>query len=168
MCSSPWELSLRAFQWCVALPCTHRGQIDSRLLVVGNQIASLTPSLFFCHNLCHGCPNGPCKTIFDIYTSIVFQWYKEYPNARCFDLCNWTLKFWKTQKIFKSQFQKCEFHPHTSLKVRLQQHLWVLWLHRLLLQPQILHVHNILLLVAWTLFMDLYLLLNLIAFVSIL
>ncbi len=40
--------------------------------------------------------------------------------------------------------------------------------HALLLQPPFFHVHNILLLVAQTLFLDLYLLFDLIAFISIL
>jgi hypothetical protein len=49
-----------------------------------------------------------------------FQWYKEHPNARCFDPCNRTLKFQESKRTPKSQFQECEFHPHTSLKVGLQ------------------------------------------------
>jgi hypothetical protein len=73
--------------------CMHRGRVDFRLLVVRSQIASLTPSPSFCHNMCCKCPNGPCKPIFDINTSIAFQWYNEHPNARCFDPYNWTLEF---------------------------------------------------------------------------
>jgi hypothetical protein len=45
---------------------THRGWVDSWLLVVGSQTASLTPGLSFCHNLCCICPNGSCEPIFDI------------------------------------------------------------------------------------------------------
>jgi len=101
--------------------CTHWGWVDSRLLVIGSQTASLTPSLSFCHNLFYRCSNGPCKAIFDIYTSIAFQWYKEHPNARCFDPCNWAMKFWESRRTPKSQFQECEFHLHTSLKVRFWQ-----------------------------------------------
>ncbi len=100
--------------------CTHRGRVDSWLLVVGNQTASLIPGLSFCHNLCCRCPNGSCKPIFDIYISIAFQWYKEHPNVRCFDTCNWTLKFWESRRIPKSPFRECEFHPHTLLKVGLR------------------------------------------------
>jgi hypothetical protein len=48
--------------------CTHQGQVNSWLLVVESQTTSLTPGLFFCHNLCCKCPNGSCKPIFDIYT----------------------------------------------------------------------------------------------------
>jgi hypothetical protein len=72
--------------------CTPRGRVDSRLFVVGSQIASLTPGLSFAHNLCYKCLNGPCKAIFDIYTSSPFQQYKEHIKKRCFDLYNWTLK----------------------------------------------------------------------------
>ncbi len=74
------------------------------------------PTLLFCHNLCCGCPNGPCEPIFDIYILIFFQWYKEHPNVRCFDPCNQTLKFRKSRRIPKSPFRECEFHPHTLSK----------------------------------------------------
>jgi len=73
--------------------------------MVGNQTTNLTLGLSFCHNLCCKCLNGPCKAIFDIYTLIDFQWYKEHPNAMCFDPYNRTLKF-----------LECEFHPHTPSK----------------------------------------------------
>jgi hypothetical protein len=91
-CSSPWELSNNVSH----STCTHRGQVDSRLLVIESQIASLTPDLSFCLNLCCKCPNGPCKPIFDICTLIAFQWYKKTLNSRCFDSCNQTLKFWES------------------------------------------------------------------------
>jgi hypothetical protein len=83
-CSSPQELSNGVSH----STCTHRGRVDSRLLVVGSQIASLTPGLSFDHNLCCRCPNGSCKAILDIYTSRTFQRYKEHFQARCFDPCN--------------------------------------------------------------------------------
>ncbi len=101
--SSSWELSNSVSH----SPCMHWGQVDSWLFVVRSQIANLITDLFFCHNLCYICPNGSCKPIFDIYILIVFQWYKEIPNARCFDSCNWTLK---------SPFWECESHPHTLSK----------------------------------------------------
>ncbi len=63
----------------------------------------------------------PCEAIFNIYTSIAFQWCKEHPNASCFDPCNRILKFWESQKTPKSQSRECEFHPHTSLDVGLWQ-----------------------------------------------
>jgi hypothetical protein len=56
--------------------CTHGGRVDSWHFVVGNQTASLIPDLSFCHNLCCKCPNGSCEPILDIYTLIIFQWYK--------------------------------------------------------------------------------------------
>jgi hypothetical protein len=78
------------------VPCTQGNRVDSRLLVVGSQIANLIPGLSFGHNLCFKCPNGQCEPILDIYTSIAFQWYKEFFKARCFDPCNHTLKIWKS------------------------------------------------------------------------
>jgi hypothetical protein len=101
--------------------CTHQGWVNSRLLVVGNQTANLTPDLSFCHNLCCKCPNGSCKPIFDIYISKSFQWYKERHNVRCFDPCNRALKFWEPRWTRKFPFRECEFHPHTLLKVGLRQ-----------------------------------------------
>jgi hypothetical protein len=74
-CSSRRELS----NGVLHSPWTHRGRVDSWLLVVGSQIASLTHGLSFCHNLCWRFPNGSCEPIFDIYTLIAFQWYKERP-----------------------------------------------------------------------------------------
>ncbi len=71
-CSSHRELSNSVLHFTY----THRGLINSRLLVVVSQIASLTPDLSFCHNLCCRCPNGSCEPIFDMHTLIVFQWYK--------------------------------------------------------------------------------------------
>ncbi len=61
-CSSRRELSNNVSHFT----CTHQGWVDSQLLVVGSQTASLTPDLSFCHNLCCKCPNGSCKPIFDI------------------------------------------------------------------------------------------------------
>jgi hypothetical protein len=118
-CISPWELSNSVSH----STCTHWGGIDSRLLVVGSQTASLTPDLSFCHNLCYRCPNGSCETIFDIYTLIVFQWYEERFKARCFDPWNWALKFWESRRTPKSPFRECECHPHTLPKVGLR-HMW--------------------------------------------
>jgi hypothetical protein len=48
-------------------------EVDSRLLVVGSQTASLTPDPSFAHNLGCRCPNGQCEAIFDIYASRPFQ-----------------------------------------------------------------------------------------------
>jgi hypothetical protein len=81
--------------------------------VVGSQIASLTPGLSFNHNLNCRCPNGPCKAIFDIYTSRPFQRYKEHLKARCFDLCNRTLTLRESRRTPSSHFWECKSHPHT-------------------------------------------------------
>jgi hypothetical protein len=109
-CSSPSDLS----NGVLHSTYTHRRRVDSRLLVVENQTANLTLGLSFCHNLCCKCPNGSCELIFDIYTSIVFQWYKERFKARCFDPCNCTLKFRMSQRTPKSPFWECECHSHSS------------------------------------------------------
>jgi hypothetical protein len=45
----------------------------SRLLVVGSQIASLTPGPSFAHNLGCKCPSDQCKAILDMYTLTPFQ-----------------------------------------------------------------------------------------------
>jgi hypothetical protein len=110
-CSSPRELS-NSVSYST---CTHPGWVDSQLLVVESQTASLTLDLSFCRNLCYRCPNGPCEPIFDIYTLLVFQWHKETP-MRGFDPCNRTLKFRESWKTPKSQFWECEFHLHTPSK----------------------------------------------------
>jgi hypothetical protein len=80
-CSSPRELS----NGMSHSTFTHPGWVDSRLLVVGSQTASLTPGPSFGHNLCSRCPNDSCEAILDIYTSRPFQRYKEHLKARCFD-----------------------------------------------------------------------------------
>jgi hypothetical protein len=65
----------------------HRELVDSRLLVVGSQTASLTPGPSFAHNLGCRCPNRQCEGIFDIYVSRPFKWHQEHLNARCFGPC---------------------------------------------------------------------------------
>jgi hypothetical protein len=50
-----------------------REEVDSQLLEVGSQTGSLTPGLFFAHNLGCRCPNGPCEAILGIYTSRPFH-----------------------------------------------------------------------------------------------
>ncbi len=47
-------------------PC--REQVDSWLLMVGNQTASLTLGPSFAHNLGYKCRNGSCEAILGIYT----------------------------------------------------------------------------------------------------
>jgi hypothetical protein len=45
---------------------TRGNWVDSQLLVVGSQIANLTPVPSFGHNLCFRCPNGSCEPTLDI------------------------------------------------------------------------------------------------------
>jgi hypothetical protein len=74
-CSSLQEL----FNSMSHSSCRCWEEVDSRLLVVGSQIGSLTPDLSFAHNLGCICPNGSCEAILDIYTSRTFQWHQEHP-----------------------------------------------------------------------------------------
>jgi hypothetical protein len=76
--------------------CTQGNRVDSQLLVVGSQIANLTPDLSFGHNLCFRCPNESCEPILDIYVSIAFQWYKCFFNSLSFDPCNHSLNIWES------------------------------------------------------------------------
>ncbi len=92
---------------------TQGNWVNSQLLVVGSQIVNLTPGPSFTHNLCCRCPNGSCKTIFDIYASRPFQQHKEHLKVRCFDPCNRVLNFWESRRTPKSPFRECECHPHT-------------------------------------------------------
>ncbi len=110
-CSSPWKLSNGVSH----STCTPQGWVNSWLLVVGSQTNSLTLDPSFCHNLCCKCSNGSCEAIFDIYTSINFQWHEECLKARCFDPCNWTLKFWESRRTPKSPFQELECFPKVGL-----------------------------------------------------
>jgi hypothetical protein len=76
------------------LHATYMGgnRVDSRLLVVESQIASLTPDLSFDHNLCFKCPNVQCEHILDICVLINFQCCKELFQPMGFDPCNCALK----------------------------------------------------------------------------
>jgi hypothetical protein len=60
--------------------------------VIGNPIGTLTPGLFFAHNLCCKYSNGSCETILDIYVLRNFQWYKEVFNPMSFKPSNCSLK----------------------------------------------------------------------------
>jgi hypothetical protein len=61
-CRSPRELS-NAMSHSVN---GRQEEDDSRLLVVGSQIVTLTPGPSFAHNLGCRCPNGSCDAILDI------------------------------------------------------------------------------------------------------
>ncbi len=78
-CSSPQELSNDVSH----STCTHRDQVDSRLLMVRSQTANLIPGPSFDHNSCYKCLNGSCEAILDIYILRPFQRYKEHFNVRC-------------------------------------------------------------------------------------
>ncbi len=91
-----------------------REEVDSRLLVVGSQIASLTPGPSFAHNMGYKCPNGQCEDIFDIYASKPFQWHQEHLNARCLGPCCWTLNFRESRRTPNPHFfPSVGIHPHT-------------------------------------------------------
>jgi hypothetical protein len=107
-CSSLWELFNA---WSHSF-CRRREEVDSQLLVVESQTASLTPDPSFAHNLGYRCPNGSCEAILNIYTSRPFQWYKKHPNVRCFVPCNQALNFWESRRTPSPHFWECEFHSH--------------------------------------------------------
>jgi hypothetical protein len=89
-----------------------RKEVDSRLLVVGSQIASLTPGPSFAHNLGCRCPNDQCEAIFDIYVSRPFQRHQEHTNARCFGPCFWALNIRESRRTPNPQlFQVLGFTP---------------------------------------------------------
>jgi hypothetical protein len=111
-CSSPQELS----NGMLHFTCTHRGRVSSRLLMVESQITSLTLGPSFVHNLCCRCPNGSCKSIFDIYTSKLFQQHKKHIKARCFDPYNRPLNFQDSLRTPKFPSRECECHPHIPSK----------------------------------------------------
>jgi hypothetical protein len=91
-----------------------REEVDSRLLVVGSQTASLTPDPSIAHNLGYTCPNGQCKAIFDIYTSRPFQWHQEHLNVRCFGPCCRTLNIRESLRTPSPQLWECwASPPHT-------------------------------------------------------
>jgi hypothetical protein len=108
-CNSQRELSnAMLHSWS-----TRQEHVNSWLLVVGSQIADLTPGPSFTHNLGCRCPNDQCKAILDIYTSRTFQWHQEHPNARCFGPCCWALNIWESWRTPNPQLWECEFHSHT-------------------------------------------------------
>jgi hypothetical protein len=90
----------------------YQKEVDSRLLVVGSQTASLTPSPSFAHNLGCRCPNCQCEGIFDIYVSRPFQWHQEHSNARCFPPFCRALNIWESRRTPNPQlFQVLGFTP---------------------------------------------------------
>ncbi len=106
----------------------HPEEVDSQLLVVGSQIASLTPGPSFAHNLGCRCPNCQCEGIFDIYVSRPFQWHQEHPNARCFAPCCRALNFRESRRTPNPNFSKCWASPPHLAKVGLQQKQYMVFL----------------------------------------
>jgi len=72
--------------------CMQGNRGESWLLVVGSQIANLTPDPSFGYNLCFKNLNGSCELILNIYVPRDFQWYKKLFNPMGFDPWNWSLK----------------------------------------------------------------------------
>jgi hypothetical protein len=97
-----------------------RKKVDSRLLVVGSQTASLTPGPSFAHNLSYKCPNDQCEAIFDIYVSRPFQWHQEHLNASCFEPCCRTLNIRESRRTPNPQLWKCWASPPHLAKVGLR------------------------------------------------
>jgi len=101
-----------------------RKEVDSWLLVVGSQSASLTPGLSFAHNLGYRYPNGQCEAIFDIYASRPFQWHQENLNSRCFGPCCRTLNIRESRRTPNPQLWECWASPPHLAKVGLRHHAW--------------------------------------------
>jgi hypothetical protein len=115
-CSSPREL----FNAMSHTVIGHREEVDSRLLVVGSQIASLTPGPSFAHNLGCRCSNGQCEASFAIYASRPFQWHQERLNASSFGPCCRTLNIREFRRTPNPQLWKCWASPPHLAKVGLR------------------------------------------------
>jgi hypothetical protein len=101
-----------------------REEVDSRLLMVGSQIASLTPGPSFAHNLGYRCPNDQCEAIFYIYASRPFQRHQEHLNARCFGPCCWTLNIRESWRTSNPQLWRCWASPPHLAKVGLRHKVY--------------------------------------------
>jgi hypothetical protein len=99
-----------------------REKVDSRLLVVGSQTASLTPGPSFAHNLGYRCSNDQCEAIFYIYASRPFQWHQEHFNERFFVRCCRALNIRESRRTPNPHFfSKCWASPPHLAKVGLRQ-----------------------------------------------
>jgi len=119
-CSYRWEL----FNVVSHFTRRRREEVDSRLLVVGSQTASLTPDPSFAHNLGCICPNDQCKAIFDIYVSRPFQCTK---NASIRGVLSLAVELWTFGSpggLQTSNFSKCWASPPHLAKVRLRHSRW--------------------------------------------
>jgi hypothetical protein len=111
---SPWRELFNAVSHSQS---ARQEQVDSRLLVVGSQIASLTLGPSFAHNLSYRCPNDQCEAILNIYTSRPFQWHQEHPKERCFGPCCWALNVRESRRTPTPDFSKCWASPPHLAKV---------------------------------------------------
>jgi hypothetical protein len=122
-CSFPWELSNAVLH--SRIRCQE--EVDSWLLVVGSQIAILTPGPSFAHNLGCRCPNDQCEAILDIYASRPLQCHKEHFNARCFEPCCRTLKIQESRRTSFPTFGSVTCIFTLSPKMGLRHHLWKMY-----------------------------------------
>ncbi len=111
-----------------------RKEVDSQLLVVGSQTASLTPGPSFDHNLGCRCPNDQCEAIFDIYVSRPLQWHQEHPKARWFGPCCRALNIRESRRTPNPQLCKCWASPPHLAKVGLQ-HMATKWQSMIIKKP---------------------------------
>jgi hypothetical protein len=79
-----------------------REEVDSRLLVVGSQIANLISGPSFAHNLGYRCPNDQCEAIFDIYASRPFPMTPRTPQCEVFWALLSNFKHSRVPEDFKS------------------------------------------------------------------
>ncbi len=113
-CSSCWNISNDMWHttW------THVFQGDSRLLMVRNQIGTLTFSPSFGHNLYFKYSNRSCELISNIYVSKAFQWHKNIFNPMNFDPWNTFLKIRESIETpppkVGANLGVCEFIPSHS------------------------------------------------------
>ncbi len=115
-CSPRWDLSNVVSH--SQIRC--QKEVDSRLLVVGSQTASLTPGPSFAHNLGYRYSNDQCEAIFDIYVSRPFQWHQEHLNSRCFGPCCQTLNIRESSRTPSPQLWECWVSPPHLAKVGLR------------------------------------------------
>ncbi len=101
-CSPRQEL----FNGMLHATCTQGNRVDSRLLVVGNQIANSTHGPSFGHNLCFTCPNGSCELILDIYVPRAFN---DIMNSSSHWVLAPTIVFWRFRSPPGLHLPKREF-----------------------------------------------------------
>jgi hypothetical protein len=112
-CSFPWDLSNDMSH----STCTHRGRVNSWLLVVRSQTANLTLGPSFDHNLCCRCPNYSCEAIFDMTV-----WRT--PQCKVFWPLQSSSEFLGVSKDSQVPFSGVWVGPHTSLKVGLRHFIY--------------------------------------------